>query len=1072
MRLIDRSAEKRAVDGVLGSVRAGVSRTLVLRGLPGVGKSALLDYAVESAADVQVVRTVAVEPEQGLGFAAVHQLLLPLLPALHRLPQPQRRALGVVLGSVGGPPSELFLVGLAVLTLLSDAATKRPLLCVIDDAQWVDAESAAVLSFVARRLLADPVGMLFAIRETAEPHPSLQALPALRVTGLPEQDAYELLAAAVARPVHPDVAARIVAETEGNPLAIVEAAAGMTTEQLRGHVPLPEPLPVGHRLEDLFTRRVRDLPPGTRALLLLAAAEQPGEGDRLWRAASALDIPEFAAAPAEASGLAAFWPEVRFSHPLVRSAIYHAATPGQRRQAHRALAAACDPGIDAVPRARHLAEAAAGPDEGVAAQVEAAAHAARSRGGHAAAAAFFERSALLSPDSERRAERRLSAAQAHLLAGAVDRADVVLTEAAPGLGNPHSIAHATELKGRIRFDRGHMAEAASLLSAAAAGLRPLDPPAARDALLSALEAIVFAGWASSIPLLHEVTRTAHDLAPPGTPSDAATDLLLQGYTARVTGGHAAAMPVLRRAVEAFLADELEPALAFHRLELAALTASDLLDDVAAEALNARCIDHARAGGVLARLAGALAFRSAFVDAPGGRLAAARAAELEAHELAEATGNPAVVPPTGAHTLPGLVLGGRETEARATAAAVARDASARGAAGEAAFAAYCLGVLEISLGNYGSAVACLNPAYTDDTPLAGTQALPDLVEAAVRAGERELAEHALQRLEDRAVALTESNVMASACAIVAPLLVGASAASGLGWRAALILPVLALGLLARSRGLLESSAGAREEYENALALLDRTRAAPQLARAHLLYGEWLRRQSRRREARGHLHAALDMFEIMGLPCFAERAGVELRATGERVRKREVGFPEELTPQEAQIATLVSRGEANREIAARLFVSPTTVDYHLRKVFRKLGINSRTQLAHRVVSQGIGFPSTDPPLRGSAAQRTPAAASTARPRAIPSAPIGSSAGHDRVRRGRIDGSGAVTVRYHGRIHHIGIGRTHARTHVLLLIQDLNIRVINEATGELLRDLTLDPTRDYQPQDPSQPRNRPNP
>ena len=367
MRLINRSAEKCAVDGVLGSVRAGVSRTLVLRGLPGVGKSALLDYAVESAADVQVVRTVAVEPEQGLGFAAVHQLLLPLLPAMHRLPQPQRRALGVVLGSVGGPPSELFLVGLAVLTLLSDAATKRPLLCVIDDAQWVDAESAAVLSFVARRLLADPVGMLFAIRETAEPHPSLQALPALRVTGLPEQDAYELLAAAVARPVHPDVAARIVAETEGNPLAIVEAAAGMTTEQLRGHVPLPEPLPVGHRLEDLFTRRVWDLPPDTRALLLLAAAEQPGEGDRLWRAASALDIPEFAAAPAEASGLAAFWPEVRFSHPLVRSAIYHAATPGQRRQAHRALAAACDPGIDAVPRARHLAAAAAGPDEGVAA---------------------------------------------------------------------------------------------------------------------------------------------------------------------------------------------------------------------------------------------------------------------------------------------------------------------------------------------------------------------------------------------------------------------------------------------------------------------------------------------------------------------------------------------------------------------------------------------------------------------------------------------------------------------------------------------------------------------------------
>jgi DNA-binding CsgD family transcriptional regulator len=706
----------------------------------------------------------------------------------------------------------------------------------------------------------------------------------------------------------------------------------MTAEQLRGQVPLPEPLPIGHRLEDLFTGRVRDLPPDTQTLLLLAAAEQPGQGDRLWRAASALGMPEFAAAPAEASGLAAFWPEVRFSHPLVRSAIYHAATPGQRRQAHSALAAVCDPGIDAVPRAWHLAAAVLGPDEGVAAQVEAAADAARSRGGHAAAAAFFERSALLSPDSERRAERRLWAAQAHLLAGALDRAVVVLTEAAPGLRNPHSIAQATQLKGRIRFDRGHMAEAASLLTAAAAGLRPFDTRAAREALLSALEAVVFAGWAPSIPLLHEVARTARDLPPP----DAATDLLLQGYTARVTGGHAAAVPVLRRALEAFLADELEPGLALHRLELAALTASDLLDDAAAEALNARCIDRARASGALARLAGALAFRSALVDGPGGRLAAARAAELEAHELAEATGNPAVVPPTGAHTLPALVLSGRETEARATAAAVAREAPARGATGEAAFATYWLGVLEISLGNYGSAVACLDPAYTDDTPLAGTQALPDLVEAAVRAGECELAERALQRLEDRASATGTP---------------------------------LALGLLARSRALLAPSARAPEEYENALALLGRTRAAPQLARAHLLYGEWLRRQRRRREARAQLHAALDMFEMMGLPCFAERTRVELRATGERVRKRELGFPEELTPQEAQIAILVSRGEANREIAAQLFVSPATVDYHLRKVFRKLGVTSRTQLAHRVVSQGIGTPSTGPPLRGSATRRTP-------------------------------------------------------------------------------------------------------
>ena len=400
----------------------------------------------------------------------------------------------------------------------------------------------------------------------------------------------------------------------------------------------------------------------------------------------------------------------------------------------------------------------------------------------------------------------------------------------------------------------------------------------------------------------------------------------------MTGGYAAAVPALRRAVQAFLADEVDPDVALRRLELAAISAADLLDDTSVEQLTTDWIDRARQSGALARLADGLAFRSAFVDAPGGRLAAARAAEAEAHELAEVTGNPGVVPPTGAHTLLTLALSGREAEARATAAAVAREAPGRGAAGEMAMAAYFLGVLEIGLGNYGSALGCLDPAYTDDTPLVGTLALPDLVEAAVRAGRRDLAERALQRLADRATATGTP---------------------------------LALGLLARSRALLAAPAEAGQEYEDALYLLGRTRTAPQLARAHLLYGEWLRRQRRRREARDQLRAALEMFDAMGLRCFAERARVELGATGEHARKREVGTPEELTPQEAQIAALVSRGQANREIAAQLFVSPSTVEYHLRKVFRKLGVSSRTQLAHRVINQGIGVirpsPAVEHPAR---------------------------------------------------------------------------------------------------------------
>ena len=872
MPLIARSAEKVALSGMLDSVRQGGSGVLVLRGEPGVGKSALLGYAVEHAADLQVVRVVAVEPEKSLGFAAVHQLLVPFLPALDRLPEPQRRALGVAFGLMSGPPADPFLVGLAVLTLLSDAAETRPVLCVIDDAQWLDEESADLLSFVARRLLADRVGLLFAIRETASVETRLQALPDLRIRGLPEAAAYELLETAISQPIDPPVAARIVAETGGNPLAVVEAARELSPDQLGGRLPLPEPLPVGHRLERSFLRRVRELPRDTQMLLLLATASSPGQGHLLWQAAGALGISEAAGAPAEAAGLVTFWPQVEFSHPLVRSAIYHAATAAQQRETHRALAAACDPELDAVPRAWHLAAAAARPDEGVATELEAAAGRARSRGGYAATAALLECAAQLTTDEQTRADRKLSAAQAHLLAGTVDRADALLVEATGGLANPQSAAQATRLRGRIHATCGRVGEAVAALVDAAARLRPLDPRAARDALLSALESAAFAGWAPSAPLLDEIARIAQDLPPTGDPPDSAPNLLLQGYTARLTDGYAAGLRALRGAVRALVADDVDPDVALRRLELAAITAADLLDDAAAERLTAHWIDRARESGALARLAGGLAFRSAFVDGPSGRLAAAWTADAEARELGEVTHNAAIVPPTGAHRVITLALSGQEAEARATASAVAREAPSRGAAGEAAFGAYGLGVLEISLGNYDDAVGCLQPAYVDDTPLIGTQALPELVEAAVRAGRRDLAEHVLQRLADRATATGTP---------------------------------LALGLLARSTALLagpdEAQAEVRGGAPPARPDARRPSAGP--------HPPPLRRvaapRRRRREARDQLREALDVFEATGLHCFAERARVELRATGEHVRKREIGAPEELTPQEAQIAALVSR-----------------------------------------------------------------------------------------------------------------------------------------------------------------------
>jgi DNA-binding CsgD family transcriptional regulator len=404
----------------------------------------------------------------------------------------------------------------------------------------------------------------------------------------------------------------------------------------------------------------------------------------------------------------------------------------------------------------------------------------------------------------------------------------------------------------------------------------------------------------------------------------APQVLLHAWTTRLTDGYPASVPAMRDAVQAFLEQDLDPDVALRRLELVAIGAVDLMDDDAVDRLTARWIDLARECGALARLAGGLAFRSAFLDAPSGRLAGAWTADAEASDLGGVTHNPAIVPPTGAHTVITLALSGREVEARETAAAVAREAPTRGAVGEAAVATYAMGVLEISLGNYDAAVGYLEAGYRDDTPLVGTQTLPELVEAAARAGRQDLAETALHRLAVRATATATA---------------------------------LALGLLARSEALLAPPVEAEAKFEAALALLARTSTAPQLARTHLLYGEWLRRQRRRREAREQLREALARFEGMGLEAFADRTRVELRATGERVRKREVGTPEELTPQEAQIAALVSRGEANREIAAQLFVSPSTVEYHLRKVFRKLGLTSRTQLAHHMINQRMAAEPVD-------------------------------------------------------------------------------------------------------------------
>src|SRR4051812_42660448 len=639
--LIDREAEQEVLRDLLGNARTGMGGALVLRGDAGIGKSTLLEQAIASAPDLQVLRVVAVESEMALGFAAVHQLVRPLLPGLDRLPEPQRRALGVCFGLVSGPPADRFLIGLAVLTLLADAAASRPGLCVVDDAQWLDDESAHVLGLVARRLLAESVVVLFAVRDTTERNSRMTVLPELRLAGLSKRDAGVLLEAVSGETVDADVSEHIVTETGGNPLGLLELARELTRGQLAGWSPLPEPLPLGPRLEGQFALRVRRLPPDTQALLLLAAADQPADPWRLWRAAAELGIPESAATAAEASELAVFWPEVRFQHPLVRSAVYHAATAAERRQAHRALATACaaDVDVDVDRRTRHLAAATAGPDATAAAEVEAAAERERSRGGYSTVARLLERAAALTPDPALRAERLLRAAGAELSAGAVDRAGSLLAQATPRLRGPMSRGEAIRLEGTIRLAAGRGAEAASTLLRAARELQPLDPGAARDSLLTAVEAVLYAGWSAQEPLLEEVARSAEGLTTSDGPDIPALDLLAQAYSRRASSGYVAAVPAFRRAVDAFLADELDNDVILQRSLLAIIAAAEVGDVVAVDALASRWVRLARETGALSTLPLALAIRGAFADVPRGRLADAMAAGAESRELAQATGNP-------------------------------------------------------------------------------------------------------------------------------------------------------------------------------------------------------------------------------------------------------------------------------------------------------------------------------------------------------------------------------------------------------------------------------------------------
>jgi DNA-binding CsgD family transcriptional regulator len=925
--LLDRSDECQVLDVVLDTVLGGMSGTLVIRGEPGIGKTALLEYvaAAAAAAGFEVVRQTGIESEMELGFAALHQLLVPFQPGLGYLPEPQRDALGSAFGLVDGGPPDRFLVGLAALTLLAQAAQQRPVLGVIDDAQWLDQESAEVLAFVARRLHADRIGFVFAVRDPDGRRAVLDGLPELRLGGLPDADARRLLASVAAGPVAPDVGDRIVAETRGNPLALAEIGGELSAGQLAGGSLLPQPLPLGDRLRERFLRQVRTLPADTQRLLLLAAAERLGDAGLLWRAAGGMGIDDRAADPAEAGRLLVVGPEVRFRHPLIRSAVYHGAAPVERRAVHLALAAALDPERDPDRRAWHRAAAAAGPDEEVATELARSAERAAGRGGYATMAAFLERAAALTSDPQRQAERLLAAAEAELIAGDSSRAQQLLKQAQPQLRNALSQAGALRLEGGIQFALGEGGKApATLLNAARAFETAGAPRPSRDAMLEALEA---AFYASRTAIL-DVARAAEALPPAPVSPPSAADLLLDGFTTLLTTGHTQAAPLLRRAMEALGSDDIPADEGLRWLGLGCWAAAELVDEQAWHTLASRWVQLARDRGALMRLPTALDYLGEWAVRTG-HFAAATASNVERHEILAATGNPELIG-TAAVELALPAWKGSDDDARSAASAVTRYSSKRGQGVGVSYAQWALAVLELGFAHYEAAKAHALTAYQDDMLDIGTLVLPDLIEAAARSGDRKSATGALERLTPRALA-------------------GGTE--------------FGKGLLARSRALLADDEAAEILYQEAIGCLGRTRSGLDLARAHLLYGEWLRRQRRRLDARRQLRTAHQMLESMGAGGLAERARRELLATGEKARQRTSEPDHQLTPREDQIARLVCQGLSNPAVAAQLFISPSTVEYHLRKVFRKLGVSTRTQLARRYLpmtgdAQRPALPVADP------------------------------------------------------------------------------------------------------------------
>ena len=896
-QLHGREAECAVIDGVLEDAAEGVSRVLVVRGEAGIGKSALLDYAMlQAAPGMAVLHAGGVEAESDLAFAGLHALLRPILGHLGELPEAQSRSLAGALGLAASSNPDRLLISAAVLGLLASAAETRPTLCVVDDAQWVDRPSAEALVFTARRLQAERIAILFGAREGEARRFEAAAVPELELSGLSQASAAAVLAARALGPA-PAVRERLLAEANGNPLALIELPEGLSEAELAGWAPLPDAIPLSPRLEGVFRQRASRLPEAAQTALLIAAADTTGDMAAVLLAASALGLPSDALDPAEAVGLVRVTGQtITFRHPLVRSALYQGATHSQRQRVHAALAAALTGDEHADRRVWHQAMATLTGDEEVAAALEASARRAELRAGHASAATAFLRAGELSTDDQRRQRRIAAAAAAAWHAGQPDRARVAIARALP-LATGEFRARLLHLSGLVEAHTGSLADACARLVEGAEATS--DSSLRLEMLHEAGETMTMSGdFAKAI----EIARMAAPIDP-ASARDRLMHAQMRGYALIFAGEHERGQSLLAGVLEqAKRVDDPRALLwAAHAASTAGNASGSLL-------YANRAVEAARRQGLLSLLPMTLQKLSLELLACNSFDLAYAAAE-EGYRLSVEIGYG-----TGWHLsnmAAAEAVWGREHDARRHGAEALELGQRSGSSFMANRARHALGLLELGMGRPDLAADQLltltDPGHPDFHWVVGLPAIPDAIEAAVRAG----------RPGD-----------ATQCLAVA--LDWVSQAPTTARRA----------LLARCEALL----GLRDWDEAFGQAMEQVAALPPLqqARTELLYGEWLRRERRRIDARGHLRAALGLFQRLGAAPWAGRAEAELRATGETVRRSGTSVLATLTPQEMKIAGLVTEGLTNREIAAQLYLSPRTVDYHLHKVFTKLGIGSRTDL----------------------------------------------------------------------------------------------------------------------------------